>query len=737
MVKTTRFFWKQLRFYILWMVVLTLSIATFTQYLYIRMEEEILNNGRMNLAHSVDLSDAALREIETFAYNISTDNHVLELFNIERNEDQVTYNDIYYAYYNVRNYAFLYDLVDQYFLYMVKSRKVLSDLTASNRIEIYYDNNIAYEDMSYDQWHQSIVDSMGNQYITRQKINEEGEAFPAVDFQMALPVGLKATAKGCLVVSLDTEVLMSILTTGQNPDAAFAVIDQGRMIMSDNMDLYPAESFEFTETGVHKIGKLYQIVEQSPHTGWYYITVLPRTAVIQSAITIRNVGLILLTGLLILGVLIIVLSVSNTSQELTRIYQLMPSYDANSSDIIQDIQQSVKNIIRNNEQLLQQTEDQKQLAKGAFLSRLYTHFFSNMDELNAYIEYTGIPPFKGPYILLIVRIDLPISVDDDDYYAKYDQAKLLVVNLMNQHFGERTIIRSQAMNKVSILITDNAYSTQDISDQLRPYIIDINKSMGMHIGVVMSQEFDHVLHYPIVYNRTERIFNNKFIRGKEVMVESTDMISKHAANYIIEDEIRLIATIKSGNYTIAHDYMEKMLSEVNQNDEAALTASLDALRNTLQKVIYSELEESDRTKYIQRIHELQSAYYAQEYRQSLFAICEGICQLLSPENSKYHLTDNIKSFIRSNYNRSELSLGMIADNFNMSEKYISRFFKNATQMNISNYIEKTRMEQAVQLICNGSTNYNEIASQVGYYNYNTFYKAFYRYHGVSPKSYGK
>ncbi len=95
----------------------------------------------------------------------------------------------------------------------------------------------------------------------------------------------------------------------------------------------------------------------------------------------------------------------------------------------------------------------------------------------------------------------------------------------------------------------------------------------------------------------------------------------------------------------------------------------------------------------------------------------------------------IVAYIDANYNDCNLSLTKLSMLFDMNESYLSQYFKQHTSQNFSQYLEQCRMKHAVELLENTSLNINQVLEKVGYTNRNTFYKAFIRVHGVSPKIY--
>lgn len=96
---------------------------------------------------------------------------------------------------------------------------------------------------------------------------------------------------------------------------------------------------------------------------------------------------------------------------------------------------------------------------------------------------------------------------------------------------------------------------------------------------------------------------------------------------------------------------------------------------------------------------------------------------------------NLKTFIEKNALNPNISLTMIADEFNINESYLSRTFKESFKTNLSSFIENIRMREAVLLFTNTNYSIQAISEKVGYSNVNSFYKAFKRVHKISPANF--
>lgn len=96
----------------------------------------------------------------------------------------------------------------------------------------------------------------------------------------------------------------------------------------------------------------------------------------------------------------------------------------------------------------------------------------------------------------------------------------------------------------------------------------------------------------------------------------------------------------------------------------------------------------------------------------------------------------IKDYVKANYR--DVTLESVAEYMKKNPAYVSRFFKETTGENLSNYITNVRMNRAVQLLQEDlfGTIY-EIGEKVGYNNPISFSKAFQKRYHVTPSEYRK
>lgn len=95
--------------------------------------------------------------------------------------------------------------------------------------------------------------------------------------------------------------------------------------------------------------------------------------------------------------------------------------------------------------------------------------------------------------------------------------------------------------------------------------------------------------------------------------------------------------------------------------------------------------------------------------------------------------ENIKEYIVINYKTATLENA--ARTVYMNPHYISKYFKQKTGKNFSEYLIEVKMQEAAKLLKDLKYKTYEISEMVGYSNSKNFTRAFGKYFGLTPKEY--
>ncbi len=94
------------------------------------------------------------------------------------------------------------------------------------------------------------------------------------------------------------------------------------------------------------------------------------------------------------------------------------------------------------------------------------------------------------------------------------------------------------------------------------------------------------------------------------------------------------------------------------------------------------------------------------------------------------------SYIQQNFT-GKISLKEFGEQFHLSEKYISRYFKEHFHITLSQYVTYLRLEHAKQLLQDTDIPVTEVAMQSGYQNVSYFIRSFKKTYEISPLKYRK
>ena len=130
--------------------------------------------------------------------------------------------------------------------------------------------------------------------------------------------------------------------------------------------------------------------------------------------------------------------------------------------------------------------------------------------------------------------------------------------------------------------------------------------------------------------------------------------------------------------------------------------------------------------------------------EELYTCLQKIHQKL---DKKYHILPNaeinssyyrkiileVVHYLEENYQNATLTEA--ATRVNLSPNYLSRIFREKSEIGFSELLTQIRMKKAAELLCDISYKTYEIAYQVGYDNPKNFSRAFKQFYSVSPKEF--
>lgn len=179
-------------------------------------------------------------------------------------------------------------------------------------------------------------------------------------------------------------------------------------------------------------------------------------------------------------------------------------------------------------------------------------------------------------------------------------------------------------------------------------------------------------------------------------------------------ETALLLPLRSGQLTLAHEITDNILSE--------------KCRRLLDQLI--TLNSGDFSLHLQietRVLLLQFLNLLTDH---------GLLLAPALSDNRPNLQRELLAYIKDHYTE-KLSLQDLSGQFHLSEKYLSRYFKEHFQLTFTSYTNHLRLTCARRLLENTKLPVTEIALRSGFPNVSYFIRVFKDSYGISPLKYRK
>lgn len=350
-------------------------------------------------------------------------------------------------------------------------------------------------------------------------------------------------------------------------------------------------------------------------------------------------------------------------------------------------------------------------------------------------------------------------LDNDTFYLYKDEL------LMNYTFFRLPADFSDSSSETSspILcvgpILFQSLSTSEISERIS----------ALKINPLYQQDFVEFYNYtPIVPSQemwvhTMLFFLQKFSKNpilfREITVgeEAWGFTTPEGADYSLPSQPDVALTAIEDRYQAEHDLMEAVASG---NTQEAMIRCQRFLSYRLSPRVASPLRDRKNILFtfntllrksaefggVHPLHidnlsrtlaiQIESAMTVDQLKQLNSTMVRKYCILVQnySRRSYSQLVQTCMNNIDFYYN-TELSLSWLARQCSVSESHLSTIFRKETGMTVTDYINKTRIRQALILLNTTSLPVGEISSRCGFFDANYFSRVFRKFQGQSPKQY--
>lgn len=549
------------------------------------------------------------------------------------------------------------------------------------------------------------------------------------------------TNRGMMVFMIDEEELLKYFSFQQEygDSILYAVDKSGTIMVSKNEE--ETLEIDFSQDTIEEIFPNYpsnRILKcEVPSNQWTYYVLLPKHMIGNELIKFWILEAVLIVFTLFVCLLLAKYQANKVGKPMDTIYDLVTDNE-DTVKSTEKLGQIVAGIVNSNLEMQKELEESKPVMQKAFFHDLITLDVTSTKELQYLADSVGISLGEDKFWVASARLFSNNDVYDIDEQTIEDVR--VIIRAMQKHIEEQMQgkVWFFQRNYLSLLVLFQGEQKQQVLSLIQEtdrWLLDLFSTESQWGISSQCDDIKNVWKYA-----EEAEIAARYCDNQQHYLEYSNQIDDRQTFYfpeLAQDKLKIY--LRAGDFDGVKDMIEILYRENVQHRNIRRKGYIKL--NTKICELLSELESFNaqamqgimilNQTIVEHTGELKEVYF-----QALKQVCQELCDVQEDMKGAQRnmLIENIKSYLEANFANSDLGLAMVSVQFGVSEGYISSLFKEETQIGFAEYIEKLRMNKAVELLKSDAT-VEDIAARVGYNSVQSFRRAFKRVFDTSPKSY--
>ena len=772
-IQSTKFnslFFKLTIIFIMFFIIpVILASIVFYNYSTSIVENEVKNANLSLLRHACEMTDTKLSEVQRIVFELSGKSYVRKLSNPLFNQEE-SIELLSQTIDHLQNIKNTNDFIAGIYIYYTAN-----DFFVSNGgkidFDIYFKRDSNYEGYNSNYWREFFEDrhsfeSLNTSIVNSYSIYREVEKTQnLVTIITTLP--FDEDPKAIIGVQINENSLKEILNNiGLTKNGSIYIISRDRKAISHcrnfaNFDISRTDNIGFLEdsksgTYISRINGKYMIsYVTSNYTGWNFVAEIPYAEISERSHIIKLVTFLICIFFMMIGVIMSLKVSKRVYSPIKDLVDRLHKDIGNNAELKKYsgfyefgvISKEMDNIISSNTRLRNLLDKNIDGIRHKFFFDLINGHFHNAEFIKYKAEELGVSFKYKYYTVSALKLEF--------YKEAYCKFSLLEIENIRSGLskiisataeGENMIVYTLGTGEDSIILLINS-QTDDISI-LKHVFNEITELLNydndlVRLSVSLTAFTEDISQSTDLYKDACKVLNYRVLNRRSQIIDlnNIEKLKESAVFYypaIIEESIYNF--MLAGNYEKA---LEQLYNIIDTNIENNLPHEfmkevLVAILNTLIKALNGKnisLKDvyGTRTDFYDELRSFTCVDEIKEFFRFIYKRA-GEYILDTKRSSNEKLLNDIVDYLNKNYDK-DIYLELISKKVGASPKYISRFFKEQTGLNLIDYINKLRVQKAKEMLREVDSKVQEIFCKVGFGNVNSFIRTFKRYEGISPGQY--
>ncbi|NSW91001.1 MAG: helix-turn-helix transcriptional regulator [Firmicutes bacterium] len=496
-----------------------------------------------------------------------------------------------------------------------------------------------------------------------------------------------------------------------------------------------------TETVVNR--KKYSIIKVTSQTiNWQYVSIIPKVILFERVSNIRSQVYKAVLLVIIIGILVATLLSIFNYIPIKKLYKkikdsLTQTEQQAYINEIEEIESKILYTIEKNKNLTKQINYQQILVKDQILTMLLKGEIKDVLKLSDLLTSYQIILSEGYYRVIVIFIG-PLERRKATYS---DISFWLDVVLQTRITNGRYYFLELMHDQIAVIVntSDCQQSREVLINLLNEIILVFRHKLNIMISMGVGKLYNNVMNIKDSFLEALSSLDYQLIKGIGQAVLFEDILSVKNAKYWypIEELSSMAQSLKQGNYDAFMDIIDNIVVSIKSR-----RLSLGMTRLVCFAIISTiinfanEINMDDFTKEIESLVQFETLDdLIKKLEDAAVKICTYVNDAKGCSNRR--LKEAIIDYINKEYRSSMLSLEVVAEEFNISPGYLSRFFKEQIGFKFIDYVKNLRINEAKKLLVETQKTIKDIVEEVGYTDVANFIRTFKVMEGITPADYRK
>lgn len=757
------------RFFISYILILIIPLVAFPliyRYSYNMLRDKEQELRSLLLTECSANMDDAIRQIDDTMLSLEQNTGLKTLLYLKQKQSYGSPDvwDIYKAQKEMSTLLTYADFDYDLSLYIDRADLVFDGSTFTYGKETFYDIHTSFAGMDYSDFEQQVLtpwhaqDVMSNMQLVYKKNTTKEGLYTKKDgilYLISLPIisGSSLNHLGTAAVHISTELLDSLDYLPVSSHGCTFILDQKSSLIygvfgSDYTGDIPQVAMDgLSGSYMADIQGRTSVVTYvvSPYNGWQYISVSPMNELASSLFRLRNMFLLGLFCVLLIGLLLCFRFTDNNAAPLESILQTLresSSLAVPEINSFTSLEMHLKHMIQDNSDLSAALEEQRIKLSNTFYEQLLGGGFSTAEELTANANYLGIHLDAGMYGFLVLSFEDALSTTEETALTSANMAQLFAQYLTLPQLSFRTQTHILSMNRLGILLffqeSDPIRNRELLREEFEPKLAEMQEQYSGDIHCCCGKLYTTPDNLSLSCTEALSALRQTATKPQEEGICFYDALETASDGYFYPAalETKLKALVEAGNTEGTDQLLDYIFSE-NLEKRSLTLRMLEAFFMDMQTGIIRTLLELDRVIPLSGLFHLHANTLdvhkeCGRIRNSYHQIIE---ELTSHPSGSEDVSSQFLSYLEENFSDSLMCVSTAAEHFHMSDSYFSAYFKKNTGHTFGKYLETLRINKACELLRTTSLTIEEVSERTGYASSLSFRRAFKKVMGVPPSAY--